>query len=645
MCWSGGHGAETAAWSLHRLGIHNVIGIYGIHNIPKDIAKIFTEIGVASFVYLADNDYAGDIGASNLRTLLHQSSWKGEGEYRKFAGAGIPEKGDANDLLCRHYPDISVARAALEALPRFQPDLKRRPVRKPVTDIDYDQSGWDAVNEAITSKLGLIASDFKRNGFTKKNLRCLNPQHEDKEASAGWSRDGNYFCFHCGKIDSWRVAEWLNIDWRALLRPRPQDDSPRGIDLSAAPEQAAAASLAFDIAPDSWLRTLIKFYKPTEAVLLHYALRLRASGALAEGFTRDEFITAARPLGCNMKEDTIKKFFKSEVYADDNHPVFAKVDPKDGMTIRKCKFRLRSLEDMKRRLMQGIGYRVYEKTFRAHRDTLINFKAFDEALPGSKYAKKLQSALEPLYKEQKPRFESLKNLCGRTIAAYLAELEDLSTTPLPDWTIDQPCELPAMLARGIYDEDQEKRSKREWARLLGISKSNVRDALTRAGIQRHAYTTREEVNSQREARERARELGAKIIAAEVDGAHQLYDAAMDIPQNSAVILQPTAEHTIVSDEKQIVKAPAKSQAAPITEAAPARADNMEKPGNWTKNSWDPQFIYWELVKACCLLHGYEVIDDVGIVDPQTGEVWTNPTLDELIGLITGELPAAEPDPG
>lgn len=45
------------------------------------------------------------------------------------------------------------------------------------------------------------------------------------------------------------------------------------------------------------------------------------------------------------------------------------------------------------------------------------------------------------------------------------------------------------------------------------------------------------------------------------------------------------------------------------------------------------------------MHGYEVLDAIGIVNPETGEVWTNPTLDELIGLITGEAPAVEPDPG
>ena len=73
-----------------------------------------------------------------------------------------------------------------------------------------------------------------------------------------------------------------------------------------------------------------------------------------------------------------------------------------------------------------------------------------------------------------------------------------------------------------------------------------------------------------------------------------------------------------------------------------RADNMKQPGNWYKASWDPQFIYWELVKACCLLHGYQVKDGLGIYDPQTGEVWPNPSLHELIRLITGQSAAADP---
>ena len=105
--------------------------------------------------------------------------WTGEGEYRKFAGPGIPDKGDANDLLCHHFPDISAARAALDALPKFSPRIQRRPVQRLSSEIDHDQPGWDAVKEAIRLALGI--DRFKANGYSK-NIPCPNPLHEDKNS-------------------------------------------------------------------------------------------------------------------------------------------------------------------------------------------------------------------------------------------------------------------------------------------------------------------------------------------------------------------------------------------------------------------------------------------------------------------------------
>ena len=143
------------------------------------------------------------------------------------------------------------------------------------------------------------------------------------------------------------------------------------------------------------------------------------------------------------------------------------------------------------------------------------------------------------------------------------------------------------------------------------------------------------MDSQRDAQDQARELGAKIVGVELDGGHQRYDAAMDISEGNYVILQPPARHEIVSDEKPAIKAPAATpRVLPPAATTTERAGNMDKPGNWRRASWDPQFIYWELVKACCLLHGYQVKERVGIYNPQTGEIWTNPTLHEVISLIT-----------
>ena len=496
-------------------------------------------------------------------------------------------------------------------------------------------------------RLTLGVEEFNRKGFSK-NLRCILPHHEDKEPSAAWHKSGFYKCFGCGAVlNAKDCAEVLGIDWRSLLIPQPKLVSSKDIDLNAAPgTDAEAAPLSFKRAPDSWLRTAIKFYTPTAAALFHFALPLCRTGPLAQGCLIDEFIEASRPSGCNLKADTIKKFFKNEVFEDDDHPFFGKADPNDDSRFRNRKFRLRPPDDIRRRVEHDIRLRVYEEQFAQHPDILIGFDVFDEALQGSDFPKMLKSALEPLYREQKPRLDSLINKCEGTIAGYLADLDDLSATPLPDWTIDKPSELPALLARGIYDDDPEDRTKAEWSRLLGISEPNVNTVLQRAGIRREAITLREKMSSQRQAKDRARDLGAKIIGIEVDGSYQRYDAAMDLPPDTTVILQPPAKHEIISDNKPIIPAPpAKPRPATTAEAPSQHADNMRKPGNWHKPRWDPQFIYWELVKACCLLHGYAVRHSLGIYDPRTGEVWTNPTLSEVVRLIIGDADAAEPDPG
>ena len=635
---------EIDVWSMHALGLPNTIGLYGISHIPKDINSILDELGVAKAVYFADNDSSGEQGASTLRTLLHESAWRGTGEYRKFAGPGIPEKGDANDLLCHHYPDLAAARAALAALPRLETSIKRKPAPKPVAEMADNGEGWDEIKETVRLALGV--EDFNRKGFSK-NFRCILPHHEDKGPSAAWHKSGFYKCFGCGEVlNAKDTAELLGIDWRPLILPQPQCVSTTDIDLNAAPgTDVETAPLSFEAAPDSWLRLFIKFCKPTEAVLFHFVLLVCSAGRLAQGFTIRELIKALSALQCTISERSIYRVFE-EVFEHDNHLLFAKLDPNNGMTSRNCKFRLRSLEDIRRRLLQAIRYRVYEETFHKRRDTLIGFKVFQEALQGSKLAIRLKSALKPLYAEQKQRFETLTYFCEQKTAAYQAELEDLHATPLPDWPIGKPNELPALLARGIYNADPEDRSKAEWARLLGISKPNVNAVLERAGIKRTPYTITEKVSSQREIKDRAYELGAKIVRVEIDGSPQPYDAAIDITAGSMVTYQPAAKHEIISDAKPIVKAPpAKPRPTSTANLSSKRANNMRKPGNWYKPQWDPQFVYWELVKACCLLHGYALRDGLGIYDPHTSEVWTNPTLPEVVKLIIEKSDTAEPDPG
>ena len=355
----------------------------------------------------------------------------------------------------------------------------------------------------------------------------------------------------------------------------------KNTDLDAAPQQTEAvnAPLSFEQPPDSWLRLLIKFYTQTLAILYFFCWRGRRVGLLPPAFTRSEIFNALPELGCNVNRESFYGV-SDEVCKGNNHPVFIKIDPSQNSNSRRCKFGLRSPEDMRRRLLHGICFRAYEEKFVQHRDTLTGFEVFADALQGSKFLKTLNAALKPLYADQKQRFESLFRSCKGIIAGYEADLHNLHATPLPDWTIDKACEFPAILARGIYDADPKDRSKREWARSLGISKASVPATLRRASIKRKTDTIREEVNSTREALDLAREHRAKIMGVEAGGGYMPFDAAMDISDGSVAILQPTAQHEIVSDEKTVVtSAPAKSAFIPVGATMAKRADNMQKPGN------------------------------------------------------------------
>ena len=133
------------------------------------------ELGVSEIIYFADNDKSGDAGASKLATRLLQSDWQGVAEFRKVSGPGIPEKGDVNDLLCHHWRDLSAARAALFALPVFQPRIESAPAPKISIPGGDNDPRWDTIKEAV--RIALNVTRYNRKGFSK-NFSCRIPGHE-----------------------------------------------------------------------------------------------------------------------------------------------------------------------------------------------------------------------------------------------------------------------------------------------------------------------------------------------------------------------------------------------------------------------------------------------------------------------------------
>ena len=375
------------------------------------------------------------------------------------------------------------------------------------------------------------------------------------------------------------------------------------------------------------------------SALYYTATRLRSAGLLPEAFSVQEFIDAAPTLGCELKERAIYDNFEAARHGDD-HPLFAKFDPSEAARSWDVKFRLRSVPDIQDRLLRCLRFRVYEKEFQRDRDTIIGFEVFAAAPLGSESAKALELALEPLLQAQKQRYERLVRKCEDIIARHKADLADRKVTPLPaNWKIRKKSDLPAGKARAIFDADGKNRSRSQWAELLGISKGSVGKVLDDAGIQRTAVIKKVKVNSKRELLRKAAKEQARIMLVENDEGSQTFVATMDIKSETIATLQPTAEHEVISDgQPEIRPTPTKPQVAPEPETRSERAENMEKPGKWRQASWDPQFRYWELIKICRLKYGCKVKEGVGIYDPETGEIWSNPSFNELVSLIIGVKP-------
>ena len=630
---------EVDVWSLIRLLIRNAVGTYSASDIPPDIASILDELGVRKIIYLADNDKAGDDGAAKLAALLLQAGWKGEAEFRKVRGEGIPHKGDANNLLCHHYPDLAAARAALDALPTFLPEIEPEPVPKISIADGYNDPRFDAIKEAV--RIALDAHDYGHKGFSKKKFRCLDPQHEDHEASANWHRDGFCHCFGCGKdFNAVQMAEWLGIPWRALLGRRRQFRPADPIDLSAAPRELESARGFYDEPPDSLIRLMNKCYTTMHSSLYYVISRLRSAGHLPEGFTVQELINAAPLVGCELKARAIYDNFEEARHGDD-HPIIAKFDPSEDAQSRNCKFSLRPTHDIYDQLRRCNRFRVYEKEFQTDPDTILGFEVFAAATLGSEFAITLEKALEPLMEAQKQPYERLLRKCEEIIAREEAALADRKVTPLPpNWKIRKKSDLPAGLARAIFDADGLNRSRAEWQEILGISYSSVGTVLDRAGIKRTARIKLVKARSKGELLSKAGKERARIMRVETDEGSQAFDAAMEIRGEVIATLQPPAEHEIISERQpEIRPTGAKAPVTTEPETKSERANNMEKPGKWQKASWDPQFRYWELIKVCRLKHGYQVKEDVGIYDPESKEIWTNPSSDDLVRLIVEIKPS------
>ena len=202
---------ETSLMTMYAAGISNSIATFGCNDVPNTLLDDLASINIKEARVIVDNDKPGQDLAKLCRKYLRKSDIK----FIPLSLEGlVEEKGDVNDLWAKcGFSPISFRRhitrlKELELPPYQEPRPRKRNVQ---TNVE----GFTRLRAEIAIRLPEY--NYKSNGFTK-NFSCVNPEHEDENASAGFSLELGYKCFVCGQRHDIQVAQWLGIDhWRDIV--------------------------------------------------------------------------------------------------------------------------------------------------------------------------------------------------------------------------------------------------------------------------------------------------------------------------------------------------------------------------------------------------------------------------------------------
>ena len=209
---------ETSLMTMYAANVPNSIGAYGCSDVPLSLATDMKAIGCQELRVIVDNDKPGRGLAKLARKYLMRSGiiFKPLSLERL-----VTNKGDVNDL----WQSCGFNRLKFHECIYNLPSLKLPPYIKPkprIMNVQDNSEGFARLREEIARRLP--ENMYKQNGYTK-NFNCINPEHDDDVASAGFHLERGYKCFACGKRHDVQVSQWVGIqNWKDIVFRRPYDN-------------------------------------------------------------------------------------------------------------------------------------------------------------------------------------------------------------------------------------------------------------------------------------------------------------------------------------------------------------------------------------------------------------------------------------
>jgi hypothetical protein len=488
--------------------------------------------------------------------------------------------------------------------------------------------------------------------------------------------------------------------------------------IRAACDTSAAADWRHGL-PDGLRSALLRFFPPAAAPLMELVARAAAQGQInPAAFTLNDLIEAGRAQNYGLAASSLRRVFAllvdhffSKLAAEERQSKGSNNEKNAGRGDagrRADLFALRSRQAVHSAILAWAKPRIVEAYFPAGRDAagepveaprlarvraamlaVVDFDAEEAQDYAAQLDLRVEDWVESLDDLARARYQQAVRRAAGDFDQVRASLDDDHSTPLPEeFTLGKSGDYRAAFLRATNDPT-ERRSRRQIARLIGVSDASVGVMVNRAGLVRAHSEGEYEYRSvvapghvHAVARRGAREVQGfprALVADYDDGRRREQPYEPDHPAAAAAAIAFVGAHLSAGarvsirfqvankyERREVMKqepCPRSAGRATAQAAAPGATDHptaadhspagdlpdvpdvpdAEKPARrpavrpFYGPGFNPAWVEAQMRLAITLLEPerYAWRGEFDLLDTSTGEIFHEPTARELVGLLVG----------
>lgn len=438
-----------------------------------------------------------------------------------------------------------------------------------------------------------------------------------------------------------------------------------------------------DGVPDSIRTALLTYFRDATAPVIEMLNTAVLRNLIhPDHFTVKDILSASETLGYKLTKNTVRNviddlfgYFFQKCNTKNNSLIVSPFWKNDVYGRKATYYSLLPLEQIHESILAWAMPRIYEKHHPVDEENgivaiptaaMLKSMGFQSDWAAD-LADKLHKAYRRAYCEQENIEEAMQQTALRALNRLRNDLRDEYSTPLPeDWMISNGASYRAAYLRALHNPD-ERLSRREIARLLGVNVSRVDKFVEQAGLARSKAQGEFEVTELRSTRDISGQIkqGARqvkgyprsLISVSDDGEvtessyrgdESVAFIASEMGKGNKIrVKYQVANHFVAVTEGQpeIVTEKASTEEKPKPKCPASRRRDAKSPFDSVKRyygaSYNPDWLRLQLLLALVRIGrvDYRVTDrEPLLLDMVTGEVYVDANAVDLLRLLLPDEP-------